>query len=87
MVKSTDFWVFGILSPLRVDIIGVSWREPVIQYLVIKRVELGLNSLLVVVELYGLHQYILQIATTGEMRNCVRNQSGKAIQSIYSSWS
>ena len=79
MMKSTDFRVFGILSPLRADIIAVSGREPVIQYPVIKRVELGLDSLLVVVELYGLRRYILRIATTGETKNCVGNQSGKAI--------
>ena len=79
MVKSTDFRVFGILSPLRADIIAVSGREPVIQYLVIKRVELGLDSLLVVLEFCGLRRYILRIATTGETKNCVGPQSGKAI--------
>ena len=78
-VKSTDFRVFGILSPLRADIIAVSGREPVIQYLVIKRVELGLDSLLVVLEFCGLRRYILRIATTGETKNCVGPQSGKAI--------
>ena len=66
-------------SPLRADIIAVSGREPVIQYLVIERVELGLDSLLVVVKLYGLRQYILRIAATGETKNCVGNQNGKAI--------
>lgn len=66
-------------SPLRADIIAVTRREPVIQYLVVKRVELGLDSLLVVVKLYGLRQYILRIATAGETKNCVGNQSGKGI--------
>ena len=41
-------------SPLGADIIAVSGRKPVIQYLVIKRVELGLDSLPVVVKLYSL---------------------------------
>jgi hypothetical protein len=73
--RSSGVWY----SPLRADIIAVSGREPVIQYLVIKREELGIDSLLVVVKLYGLRQYILRIATTGETKNCVGNQSGKAI--------
>ena len=77
MVKSIDFGCLG--SPLRADIVAVSGREPVISYLVIERVELGLDSRLVVVELYGLRQYIIRIATTGETKNCVGNQSGKAI--------
>lgn len=66
-------------SPLRADIIAIGGREPIIQYLVIKRVELGLDSLLVVVKFYGLRQYILRIATTGETKNCIENQSSKAI--------
>ena len=66
-------------SPLRGDIIAICGREPVIQYLVIKRVELGLDSLLVVVKLLGLRQYILRIASTGETKNCIGGQRGKAI--------
>lgn len=62
--RFSDVWE----SPLRADIIAVSGREPVIQNLVIERVELGLDGLPVVVKLSGLRQYTLRIASTGETK-------------------
>ena len=64
--RFSDVWD----NPVRADIIASSGREPVIQYLVIKREEFGLDSLMVVVKLLGLRQYILRIVSTGETKNC-----------------
>jgi len=60
-------------NPVWMDSIAISWREPVHQNIVIKRVKRGLDGLMVIIQSSGMVHDVLGVVITRKTENQMKS--------------